>query len=82
VLIEKIKACGSDAELLDELSQIKCWTYGKVCFVCVVLRINLFMSLCISSTNCSSHWSFLCHLHIMSLLSFDDQFLMWIISFK
>jgi len=33
VLIDKIKACASDAELLDELSQIKCWTYGKVCFV-------------------------------------------------
>lgn len=31
VLIEKIKSCASDAELLDELSQIKCWTYGKVC---------------------------------------------------
>jgi len=30
VLIDKIKSCASDAELLDELSQIKCWTYGKV----------------------------------------------------
>jgi len=31
VLIDKIKLCGSDVELLDELSQIRCWTYGKVC---------------------------------------------------
>lgn len=30
LLIDKIKLCASDAELLDELSQIKCWTYGKV----------------------------------------------------
>jgi len=33
VLIDKIKLCASDTELLDELSQIKCWTYGKVCCI-------------------------------------------------
>jgi len=34
LLIDKIKSCASDAELVDELSQIKCWTYGKVCCTC------------------------------------------------
>jgi len=32
MLIDKIKLCASDSELLDELSQIKCWTYGKVLY--------------------------------------------------